>query len=310
MPICEHHPPEYTSVLPVKAVEVLRGGCPICPMPVVSTLSSEHVGWNGIGLESFPDIPAVAIPTHEHPTHFLNLLVKGSVRAEWTTEGRTKSADNGPGTIYLLPAGTIDRLTWSGPTTRLILIMDPGFLNRSLESTSHLDNVELITHWNLRDRHIESLMLAMYADLEDGSPAGPLYGESLGMALAVYLGRRYSIRGAKEEHLRGGMPSARLNRVVDFINQNSARDLRLWELADVAEMSPHYFCQLFKQSTGMTAYQYVLRARVERAKRFLRDPKLTIAQTSAATGFSDQSHFTKVFRRIVGMTPTEFRKSS
>ncbi len=273
-------------------------------MPVVSTLRSDHAGWNGIALESFPDIPGVAIPTHEHPTHFLNLLIHGTVKAEWTTEGCTRRAENTPGTIYLLPAGTVDSLTWSGPTTRLILVMEPGFLNRSLESTASIDNVELISHWNLHDRHIESLMLAMYADLEDGSPAGPLYGESLGMALAVYLGRRYSIRGTKEGFFQGGMPSARLNRVLDYINQNSSRELRLWELANVAGMSPHYFRQLFKQSTGMSAYQYVLRSRIDRAKQFLRDPKFTVAAASAATGFSDQSHFTKVFRRVVGITPS------
>ena len=87
----------------------------------------------------------------------------------------------------------------------------------------------------------------------------------------------------------------------------SARDLRLSELAQVAGMSPHYFCQLFKQSTGHTAYQYVLRQRIESAKRYLRDPKITLAVASAATGFADQSHFTKVFRRMVGVTPAQFR---
>jgi AraC family transcriptional regulator len=61
--------------------------------------------------------------------------------------------------------------------------MERGFLSRSLENTAHLDEIDLTTHWNLRDRHIQSLMLAMHADLEDGSPAGPLYGESLGLAL-------------------------------------------------------------------------------------------------------------------------------
>ena len=295
----------------MKSVEVLRGGQPICPMPVVSTIDSQHSGWRGIALESFSDIPGAAIPTHEHPTHFLNLLVKGNVRAEWTTDGRTHSAENTPGTIYLLPAGTIDHLTWSGTTSRLILIMEPGFLNRSLENAGHLGEIELVTHWNLHDRHIASLMLAMHADLEDGSPAGPLYGESLGLALAVYLGRRFAVNSGRPAGVdRGGLPTARLKRVIDYINQNSARELRLWELADLAGMSPHYFCQMFKQSTGLTTHQYVLKVRIDRAKQLLRDPKISVAETSVATGFSDQSHFSKVFRRVVGTTPVQFRKAS
>ncbi len=222
-------------------------------------------------------------------------------------EGRSHSATNGLGTIYLLPAGTRDRLTWSGPTTRIVVVMAPGFLARSFENTAHLEEIELMTHWNLRDRHIQSLMLAMHADLEDESPAGPLYGESLGLALGLYLIRRYSIRGSNHPQFRGGMPTARLNRVIDFINQNFAKDLRLWELAGLAGMSPHYFCELFKSSTGLTPYRYVLHCRIERAKQYLRDPKLTVAGVGETVGFADQSHFTKVFRRIVGVTPMEYR---
>jgi AraC family transcriptional regulator len=262
-------------------------------------------------MESFSDIPGVAVPDHEHPTHFVNLLTRGEIKAQWTTEGRSHSATNSPGTIYLLPAGTRDRLTWSGPTTRIVLVMESGFLSRSLEKTAHLDEIDLTTHWNLRDRHIQSLMLAMHADLEDGSPAGPLYGESLGLTLGLYLIRRYSSRTrSNSAQLTGGMPTARLNRVLDFINQNFAQDLRLWELAELAGMSPHYFCELFKASTGMTAYQYVLQCRIERAKRYLRDPELSVGDAGVAAGFSDQSQFTKVFRRKVGVTPVKFRSQT
>ena len=168
-----------SGVLPVDAVEVMRGSCALCPFPTRSSITSKGAGWKGIAMESFSDIPGVAIPDHEHPTHFVNLLTQGEIKAQWTTEGRSHSATNSPGTIYLLPAGTRDRLTWSGPTTRIVLVMEPGFLSRSLEKTAHLDEIDLSTHWNLHDRHIQSLMLAMHADLEDGSPAGPLYGSLL-----------------------------------------------------------------------------------------------------------------------------------
>jgi AraC family transcriptional regulator len=296
-----------SGVLPVNAVEVMRNGCAVCPIPAISSLTSKRAGWDGIALESFSDVPGVSIPDHDHPTHFLNLLTHGNIRAQWTTGGRSHSADNGPGTIYVLPAGTRDRLTWSGPTTRIILVMEPRFLARSFADTPHLNDVELTTHWNLRDRHIQSLMLALHADLEDGSPAGPLYGESLGLALAGYLVRRYSARNSARLSYRGSMPTLRLNRTLEYINQNLGRDLRLWELAQVAGMSPNYFCELFKASTGLSPHQYTLRCRIERAKQYLRDPNIGLACAGAAVGFADQSHFTKVFRRIVGVTPMKFR---
>jgi AraC family transcriptional regulator len=297
---------DISGVLPVKAVEVMCNGCAVCPIPAISSLSSRGAGWNGIALESFSDVPGVSIPDHDHPTHFLNLLTHGNIKAQWTTEGKSRSADNGPGTIYLLPAGTRDRLTWSGPTTRIIVVMEPRFLSRSFEDTAHLESVELATHWNLRDRHIQSLMLALHADLEDGSPAGPIYGESLGLALGTYLIHRYSTRNYAKSDYRC-MPTMRLNRTLEYINQNLARDLRLWELAQIAGMSPNYFCELFKATTGLPPYRYILRCRIERAKQYLRDPKISLACAGAAAGFADQSHFTKVFRRIVGVTPMRFR---
>ena len=90
---------DISGVLPVKAVEVMCNGCGVCPIPSISSLSSKRAGWDGIALESFSDVPGVSIPDHDHPTHFLNLLTHGNMRAQWTMEGKSRSADNGPGTI-------------------------------------------------------------------------------------------------------------------------------------------------------------------------------------------------------------------
>jgi AraC family transcriptional regulator len=298
------------AILPIMAVELLRGRNAIPPFPTLPTVSSRHVGWDGIAMESFIDVPACSVPEHEHPTHFLNLQRSGQITFEWMTDGRTRRAKHGPGNLYILPAGTRDRLTRSGPTDQIVLVMAPQFLARALDETAHLADIELITHWNLRDRHIACLMLALHADLEDGSPAGPLYGESLGVALAHYLIRRYSVRASRQLENKGGMPTVRLNRVLDFMRGNCAKEMRLWELARLAGMSPHYFCELFKKSTGLSPPQYSLRCRIDRAKIFLRSPQYTVSRVTKATGFADQSHFTKVFRRIVGVTPTQFRQVS
>ena len=298
------------AILPIIAVELLPGRNAIPPFPTLPTVSSRHVGWHGIAMESFNDVPACSIPEHEHPIHMLNLQRSGQTRCEWTTDGRTRRAEHGPGNLYILPAGTRDRFTRSAPTSHLALVMAPYFLARALEETAHLGDVELLPNWNLRDPHVASLMLALHADLEDSSPAGPLYGESLGVAIAHYLIRRYSVRAPRQLEYKGGMPTVRLNRVLDFMRENCAKEMRLSELGQLAGMSPHYFCELFKKSTGLSPHQYSLRCRIDRAKGFLPSPQFTIGQIAKATGFADQSHFTKVFRRIVGVTPTQFRQVS
>jgi len=299
---------DRAETLPVMGVELLRGKNIIPPFPTPSALSSRYVGWHGIALESFNGVPACSIPEHEHPTHMLNLQRSGRAKCEWTTEGRTRRAEHGPGSLYILPTGTRDRFTRWAPTSHLTLVMTPYFLARALEETAHLADVELVPNWSLRDPHITSLMLTLSSDLKDGSPAGPLYGESLGVALAHYLIRRYSVRALREGAYKGGMPTFRLNRVLDFMRQNYAKETRLWELAQLAGMSPHYFCELFKKSTGLTPHQYLTRCRIDQARTLLRSREFGISQVAKATGFADQSHFTKVFRRIVGVTPTQFRQ--
>ena len=114
---------ESGAILPVRAVEVLRSGHLVSPIVTASAVSSRRVGWNGIALEAFHEVPSNNIPEHEHPTHFLNLFTSGRVRARWTMDGRTRTADHGSGTLYLLPAGSRDLASWSGPSSRIVLVM-------------------------------------------------------------------------------------------------------------------------------------------------------------------------------------------
>ena len=252
-------------------------------------------------------MPGCDIAEHEHPAHFLNLLVGEPVRAEWTTEGRCHSAINEPGTIYLLPRGTRDKVTWMHQSSRVMLAIDPNFLAQSVEETAHLEDVALTPDWELKDRHIAALMMALHADLEDGQPAGPLYGEMLAATLAAYLVKRFSIRPVAAKRAAGGLPKARLKRVLEFISAHLSDEIRLETLASIAGMSRHHFSELFRSSTGVSPYQYVIGQRVERGKRMLRDTDLSILEIGLATGFADQSHFTKIFRRVTRVTPRDYR---
>jgi RpiB/LacA/LacB family sugar-phosphate isomerase len=106
----------------------------------------------------------------------------------------------------------------------------------------------------------------------------------------------------------GGLPPRRLQRVFSHIRENIARDLTVSELAQVVGMSQYYFSKLFKMSTGTTPHQYVMRQRVERAQEHLRESRTALAEVATQVGFETQSHFTSVFRRLVGATPKHYRE--
>jgi transcriptional regulator GlxA family with amidase domain len=110
--------------------------------------------------------------------------------------------------------------------------------------------------------------------------------------------------------VRGGLPLWRLKRVLVFIDDNLGRDIALADLADVARLSAHHFSELFRQSMGTSPYRYVLDRRIECAKVLLRDSVLGVLDIALAVGFSDQSHFSKVFRRATGMAPGMYRAAA
>jgi RpiB/LacA/LacB family sugar-phosphate isomerase len=106
----------------------------------------------------------------------------------------------------------------------------------------------------------------------------------------------------------GGLPPRRLQRVLGHVRENIEKELAVSELAQVVGMSQYYFSKLFKMSTGTTPHQYVMRQRVERAQELLRESQLALVEIASRTGFETQSHFTSVFRRLVGITPKRYRE--
>jgi AraC family transcriptional regulator len=99
----------------------------------------------------------------------------------------------------------------------------------------------------------------------------------------------------------------RLKRVLEHIADNVADDLSLSQLAAVAGMSPHYFAELFRQSTGRAPHRYVLLQRIERVKQSLRNPRRNTIEAGLDAGFQYPSHLAHVFRKFVGTSPSRFQ---
>ena len=113
--------------------------------------------------------------------------------------------------------------------------------------------------------------------------------------------------------MRAGHRAAtgRLRAVVEYIEEHLAAGLTLGQMAAVARLSPYYFARQFKRATGLTPHQYVILRRVERAKQLLpAGTGLSLAEVAARAGFSDQSQFSHHFKRVVGVTPGQFRMSA
>ena len=107
---------------------------------------------------------------------------------------------------------------------------------------------------------------------------------------------------------RGGLGPARLRRVTELVHTKLEDELSLDEMAQSAGLSTAHFSQMFRKSTGESPHQFVLRQKVERAKEMLCEAEQRVLDVAVACGFKTQQHFARVFRRMCGTSPTEYRR--
>jgi YesN/AraC family two-component response regulator len=92
-----------------------------------------------------------------------------------------------------------------------------------------------------------------------------------------------------------------------FIEQNHSEDLSLGAVAKAVNTSTFYFCKMFKKATGINFTEYVSRVRIEKSKNLLLNPNLRVSEIAYEVGFQSLTHFNRVFKKIVGQSPTEYR---
>ena len=104
--------------------------------------------------------------------------------------------------------------------------------------------------------------------------------------------------------------TAQLTRLLSWIDENYASPITLSSLSKVSGFNEKYLCRFFKEQTSYTPIDYINRLRVEKAADGMLNHRLSVTEAAFANGFNDSAYFSKVFRKIKGMTPTEFKRSN
>ncbi len=99
-----------------------------------------------------------------------------------------------------------------------------------------------------------------------------------------------------------------VQRALQYIHNNYATDISLEQVSKTVNLSKYHFSRLFKEITGLTYQSYVNRIRIEQAKKMLNDDALSVTDAGYAVGYSDLTHFERIFKKIVGSSPSQYRR--
>jgi AraC family transcriptional regulator len=280
-------------------------------LPETVRLSSRQLGWGPLNIERRemePGSSCLPAGTSEHLI-FINLADGHCVR-----EGRDAVSDTEfeTGHISIHPSATPVRWEWDTRLSVTVLAMAPAFLQRVGADVFGLDvpDLQLKIVERQRDPVITNIAGVLSREVLHADAGSRVLAESLASQLAVHLIRTYTQRPHHFVATHGAVPPRAVSQAVDFIGRNYARDISLGEIAAAAHLSPFHLARLFKKVTGVTPHQYLVQVRVHSARSLLTAGAgaRSLADIAVAVGFSDQSHLTRQFKRVLGVTPKHLRQ--
>jgi AraC family transcriptional regulator len=291
-------------------------------------VSSRNLGWAALNYERRdyqPSSRALAAGSSEHLV-FVSLTAGRIVRG---SGGEPVEHALSPGCVAVVPARTPVSWSWSTRVSFSVLHLDPGFLDRVAQSVFGLEPHQycLTLAERRHDTAITNIAGVLAREVIRGERGSGLYAQSLASILAVHLLREYaqcaggralrscatlSLAGAGaslEAGHAGALQPRAVSDALAFIHANYARELPLTDLAQAARLSPFHLARLFKRSLGVSPHQYLIQVRVNNARWLLSaaSGECSLADLAAAVGFADQSHLTRHFKRMTGVTPRQYR---
>jgi AraC family transcriptional regulator len=230
-------------------------------------------------------------------------------------ERHTDSVELRPRHFGVVPADRESSWQLIGAPDIQLVYLRRAMVDRVAEDHFGFDRsrVDLLPKLGFSDGLLEQLVLALLdtARREATGPTDGIYADHLVQMITMHLLRYHSTRAvsAPGPETVADASRARLTHVRDLIESALGEDLALERLASEAGIAPHAFAVAFTKAFGTPPYRYVIQRRVERAKSLLRHTDLPVARIAYETGFASQSHLASTFKRTVGLTPGDYRRS-
>ncbi|HEY8011787.1 MAG TPA: AraC family transcriptional regulator [Rudaea sp.] len=271
-------------------------------------LGSDQLGWDDMSLRSYRyDKSDVSVP----PLRDFVIVAfrQGVTRMRRRVDGPWQSERAGPGDVSILTRAEECHWCWDAPIEVIHLYLTKELLNKvsadALDRDIH--DVQLQDVLRTDDGLMNRALVAIAEEVQTNNLGGRLYVDAVATQVCVHLLRKYANVSLREPRTMQGLSHMQARMLNDYIETNLDRQLSLEELAAVTHTSSSHFLRQFKTRFGVPPHAYVLKMRIERAQRLLTRTSLPIKDISSQSGFSDQSHMTRVFQRFLKTTPHSYR---
>lgn len=281
-------------------------------------LTSEGKGWVGLevmALHEPLELDGFIAPGIDEIS--LVLFTRGAmdIGSRFVRGGSWKEGKLRKGDLLLTPDESPTReLRWksisSEPIQSLRLLLSKDLFAQTAQELSEQDpsQLVLVERSGFQDPLLTHIALSLERELKTDTPIGKLYAETAAQMLAVHLLRHYTSIGKEVREPTQQLTHRQIRQVTDFIQEHLNQDLSLEMLAQQISFSTYYFARLFHRATGESPHQFVLRQRIERAQRLIQETDMPLALIALETGFANQSHLGRVFKRQLGLTPHTYRQ--
>jgi len=279
-------------------------------VPGQTTMDSAPLGWDSVRVRGWrytgldvpiPGLQQYMVVVYQNGASPMNRRCTGDWRLERVA----------PGSISLLTHAAQSHWRWSEDIEVTHLYLSPQAVKdiaaEAYERT--VRHVDLLDVLRTDDPVLCGIAASLTREAQAGGLGGRLYVESLRNQACVHLLRHYADVAFREPVTTGGLSQVQRRLLAQYIDDNLDRNISLADLAGVVQLSVFHFMRKFRAEFGCPPHAYVTQQRIELARRQLARRDIPLKVVAANCGFADQSHMTRLFGRLLGTTPAEYRRS-
>ncbi|EDX82414.1 transcriptional regulator, AraC family protein [Synechococcus sp. PCC 7335] len=263
-----------------------------------------------ISLEYF-EIEAGQMPPLVYSTHHILINLKESpIRVENWRDKEYRDFQFSHHEIVITPAGMKSGWHWHGLANTIVITIDPTSLKRfsELELCTVLSEQQLQSIPQQKDTDLAQTAVTLLNAMRTRRVGYEVMYEALSRVFLVKLIQVYGERRADVLGVSSAFTAQHYHQFLKYVENHYRENIKVADVASYVGMSDAHFSREFKKTVGQSPYQFIMVFRVERAQELLSRVDKPIAEVAAECGFYDQPHFTKTFQKLLGCSPTEFRK--